>query len=590
MKSIRWGGLIAIIVIMSSLAVALLFAGSIVKPFMESSFTAMNGARVDIGDVNISYTPLTMEINNIQIADPTQAMVNTAQIDKVKFAISLGYMLLGKVVIDEASITGIQIDTPRRKSGLITRASKQEEKEDQAESIIPMPEIDLPDVKEILAAEPLLSDKLMSALEEDFSKTEVQWQEISNALPDKAKSDEYEARYKKIQSDAKGDFKQKLAAVKDAKQLSEDLKAEAQRIKQAKQQFSTDLDRIGEEIKAVKNAPAKDIARIKDKYRLDNLNAENISEMLFGEKVAGYVALAKQWYRRIEPYLPEEDAAEEPKVERSQGVDVVFKESDPKPDVFVGVAAMTANLPRGQFEGSVTAISSDQSINRQPMRLKLRGVALSNKESEEISGEFNYIDKKNGYSRFNYAVAKSQITDFVVSRSSKLPLTMKQAVMDLKLDVRLQHGSLKGTAKTQFNKVSFDSGDSSSLLSSSFKGVEAFKIDGQFSGAIGDLSIRIDSDLDNQLGQQLKNQLNQKKQAFENELRASLDAKLKEPMSKIEAKKAKLDAIKNKIDQAEAQLQERLAALKETISREEELKKNEVTDKLKDKLKGKFGL
>lgn len=590
MKSIRWGGLIAFVVIMAAFATALLFAGSIMKSIMESSFTDMNGARVDIGEVNISYTPLTMEINNIQIADPTQAMVNTAQIDKVKFAISLGYMLLGKVVIDEASISGIQIDTPRRKSGLISKASKKEAEEAESESVIPMPEIDLPSVKDILASEPLLSDKLMSELEEDFAKTEAQWQEISNALPDKAKSDEYEARFKKVQSDAKGDFKQKLAAISDAKQLSEDLKAEAQRIKQARQQFSTDLDRIGEEIKAVKNAPAKDIARIKDKYKLDNLNAENISEMLFGEKVAGYVSLARQWYRRIEPYLPEEDAAEEPKIERSKGVDVAFKEADPKPDVYVGVAAITANLPRGQFEGSVTAISSDQSINKKPMKLKLQGVSLTNKESEEFTGEFNYVDKKNGFSRFNYAVVKSRIDDFVVSRSSKLPLTMKQAVMDFNLDAQLQHGSVKGTAKTQFNKVSFDSGDSSSLLSTSFKGVEAFKIDGQFSGSMDDLSIKIDSDLDNQLGQQLKNQLNQKKLAFENDLKARLDEKLKEPMSKIEAKKAKLDAVKNKIDDAEKQLQERLAALKETISKEEELKKNEVTDKLKDKLKGKFGL
>ena len=583
MKSIRWGGLIAFIITVLVFASALLFAGGIIKPLMESSLTDMNGAKVDIEEIDISYAPLTIDINNVQITDPEQAMVNTAQIDKVKFVLSLGDTLLGKVIIDEASINGIQVDTPRSKSGLIKKADEEDVANDASDDgdTVAMPELDFPDIKEILAAESLLSDKLIN---------ELQWQKISDTLPNKLKSDDYETRFNKIQNDIKGNTSQKIAAVKDAKQLSKDLKQEAQRVKQAKQQFSTDLDRISAEIKAVKDAPAMDVARIKNKYNLDNLNAENVSQMLFGNQVAGYVTLAKKWYARIEPYLPEEDeTAEPPKVERSKGVDIIFKESDPRPDLYVRVAAITANLPRGQFEGIITAISSDQTINKEPLRLKLKGVSLTNKESEEISGEFNYVDKDNGFSRFKYAVVKSRIDDFVISGSSKLPLTMKQAMMDFNLDAKLQHGSLKGIAKTQFNQVGFDSGDSSSLLASSFKSLNAFDLNAQFSGSISDLSIKIDSDLDNQLGKELKKKLNQKKLAFEADLKTRVDEKLKEPMDKIAARKAKLDSIKNKIDDSEKQMLQRLASLKATIDNEKNLKKKEKTDALKNKLKGKFG-
>lgn len=591
MKSIRWGGLITFVITMLIFASALLFAGTILKPLMESSFTAMNGAKVDIEAVNVSYAPLTMEIKNIQIADPEQAMVNTAQIEQFKFATSFGQLLLGKLIIDEASVNGIQIDTPRHESGMVEQSDEEDisDKISDDDSLISMPELEVPDVKTILASNPLLSDKLIDELDKDFSDTEVQWETISESLPNKEKSDEYDTRFNNIKMMAKGDAKQKITAIKDAKKLSSELKAEVKRVKQAKTQFTTDMKRINAELKAVKAAPAKDIAMLKSKYSLGNMNAENISQMIFGDQVAGYTTLAKKWYRRVEPYLSSEEEAEAAEVERSKGRDVVFHESNPMPDVYIRLTSMTANLPRGQFEGTITAISSDQSINKEATRFKLQGVSLSNKESETVSGEFNYVDKDKGFSKIKYSVVKSKIDDLVLSRSDKLPLTMKQAVMDFYLNARLQQGSLNGMAKMKFKKVAFDSGDASTLVASSFKGVNAFAIDGRFSGSMNDLSIKIDSDLDNQLGQQLKNKLNQQKKKFEDELKVELDKKLKAPMDKIEAKKARLDSARKKIDDREKQLQQKIASLKTTIDSAKTQKKKAVSDKLKNKLKSKFG-
>ncbi|MDH5388962.1 MAG: TIGR03545 family protein [Gammaproteobacteria bacterium] len=590
MKSIRWGGLITFVITMLVFASALLFAGTILKPLMESSFTAMNGAKVDIESVDVSYSPLTLEIKNIQIADQEQAMVNAVQIDQVKFAASFGQLFLGKLIIDEASIHGIRIDTPRHKPGLIVQSDDEDLLDAVSDdSLISMPKLEVLDVKSILASNPLLSDKLIDELDKDFSDTEVQWKTISESLPDKEKSDEYDTRFNNIKIMAKGDAKQKITAIKDAKQLSSELKEEVKKVKQAKDRFGTDIKRINAELKVVKAAPAKDIAMLKSKYSLDNMNAENISQMIFGEQVAGYTALAKKWYRRIEPYLSSEEEVETVEVERSKGRDVVFHEFRPMPVVYIGLASITANLPRGLFEGTITAISSDQTIKKEATRFKLQGVSLSNKDSETVSGEFNYIDKNNGFSKIKYSVVKSKIDDFVLSRSDKLPLTMKQAVMDFDLNARFQQGSLNGMAKMRFKEVAFDSGDTSSLVANSFKGVSAFAIDSRFNGSVNNLSIKIDSDLDNQLSRQLKNKLNQEKKKFEDELKVELDKKLKSPMDKIEAKKARLNSVKNKIDDREKQLQQKIASLKTTIDSEKTQKKKEASDKLKNKLKDKFG-
>lgn len=590
MKAIRWGGFLTFMVVTVLIAVVMFFSGIILKPVLESKFSDMNGAKVDIESINIAYSPFSLEINNIQIADPQQAMLNTAEIEQVRFALSFGNMLLGKVIVDQASIDGVRIDTSRQNSGFIEQAVEQQGKsEPEDDNSIAMLDMQLPNIKELLKAETLLTEKLIDELEKDYAETEKRWNKINASLLNKSKSDQYEKRYKKIQQDSKGDARKKLAAIKDAKQLSKELKAEAQAIKQAKEQFSADSKRLSAELRAVKNAPSKDIARIKNKYNLGGMDAENISRMLFGDKAADYTAMARQWYARIEPYLSDDEEAEKQDVDRGKGVNVVFKEFDPKPDVYIRKASLTANLPRGKFEGVITAISSDQSINKEPMRFKLQGVSLTNKESEKISGEFNYVDKKNGFSRFDYSVVKSKIDGFVLSKSNSLPLTMKQALMDFNLDAKLQHGSLNGKANAKFRKVNFDSEDSSSMLASSFSGIDAFDIEGQFRGAIDELSIKIDSDLDSKLGQQLKNKLKQKKQTFDNELRASIDEKLKQPLSKVDAQKEKLDVIEDKVDASKKHLDQRLAALKQTISQASEEKKTEASDKLKNKLKNKFG-
>ncbi len=591
MKAIRWGGLIAFVVLTAIVVAAAFFSGAVLKPVLESKFTEMNGAKVDIDAVNISYSPFALEINDIQIADPSEPMINTAQIEQVRLLLSFGRMLMGQLVIDDASIIGVRVETPRDESGQIIESAAQGSSDaTEEEASFDVPGFDFPDIDELLAKNPLQSEILLDKLNKDLAEIDVQWKTTKDGLPDSAKMDSYEKRFNKIKKDAKGNTAQKLAAIKAAKALTKEVKADAAKVKKAKTEFSDDIRHVNKSIKNVKAAPAKDLKGIKSKYSLDGAGAENVSRMLFGDEVASYLAMARKWYTRVEPYLSSDGEEEqaEPVVERGKGVDVVFEEHDPRPDFYVAKSSITADLPRGQFEGEINNISSDQSINKKPMRFKLQGVNMVGKESEVLSGKFNYVDKSNSFTKINYALSKMQIDQLTISRSSQLPLEMKAALMTSKINARLQKGVLKGVAKNQFRQVDFDAG-SSSMFASAFEGVKAFYIDARFSGAIGDLSVKIDSDLDNQLGKQLKAQFAQKKKQFEDKLKARIDEKIKEPMARIEEKKKKLDAIKQRADNLEKQLQQKVAALKNTISSASEQKKKAATDKLKNKLNDKFG-
>lgn len=596
MNIIRWRGFLSFLLITGLIATGgLFFAESITRDFLESQITDLNGAKANIEKVNIQYSPFSLDIRNIQITDPQQPMINSVQIDQARFDMSLGNLLLKKIIINDMSISGIRIDTPRKTSGAIKKktvpatTATAKNKEDE---LIKLPEIDLPDIKDILKKEPLISDTAFKSLNDDIDATRDSWQKTSDQITDKARWDSYEKRYKLIQDNLKGNFQQKLSAIQDAKKLKDDLTKETEQIAAARRQFNQDWDRLETEFKTAKDAPSNDVKRIREKYSIDNLNAENISQLLFGPQASEYIAMAQKWYARLKPYI-EDDEPEQKPVERSKGQDIRFAERNPMPDFYIEKASLDAQLPRGNFTGSITHISSDQSINKKPMRLLLRGNNLKHRDSEEITAEFNYIDKDKGFSLFNYALVNYQLNDFAISKNKKLALSIDKSLMDFKIQSRLENGQLEGTSLTKFNAVAFSSNKSSagnsmsSMLANSFSGIDAFNISTRYKGSLHKLSFKIDSDLDNKLGAQMKIKLKQRVQQFEQQLKASIQEKYREPLEKIEQKRQKLNAIKDSIDARQKALQQRMDDLKTKINSEAELKKQELDKKLDDKKKQK---
>ncbi len=589
MKIIRWPGLIAFILIFALLVGGgVLFAESIVQSMIESTLTDINGAKVDIASVQINYSPVSLSVNDIQIADAARPMTNSIQIARARFAMSGGDLLLGKLIIDDMSLTGIRVDTPRKRSGALPKTKKTQAPVDDEKTLFDfdLPDIDLPDVGEALKQEPLKSEKLVDELNLDVDKTRQQWKATRDDIKDQKRWDSLKARYEKIRRDFKGDFAQKLDAIKDAKQLRDDLKKEMERIRNARRQFNTDSERLENAFKAVKAAPKQDIERIKQKYKLDNLNTGNIAELLFGAQAAEYLSLARTWYRRIKPYIESDE--EEQEAVRFEGEDIVFREFNPKPGFYVRKVAIDAEIPRGRFAGSMTDLSSDQSVSKKPTRFKLAGQDMRHRDSEELSGEFNYVKKDRGYSQFEYRIKAYQLRDFDISKSKKLALNMSSGLMDLSLSSRIQSGRINGNTDIDFSKVNFKAGTRSSgavtrMLATAFSDIHRFNIEATFGGNLKDLDMDLKSDLDNQIGHQFKAQIDARKRQFEQDLKARIDKKLREPLAELEQKKQKLDRIKAEVDDKERELKLQLADLDDKIKQEKEIQKQKLRDKKKQK-------
>ena len=600
MKIIRWPGFIAFTVLLIIiLGGSWIFSESIVKSIIESTLTDLNGAKADVKSVDINYSPLSLKINDLQITDPDRPMVNTIQINQAIFSISFGHLLLKKLVIDEMTLNGIQTDTRRTQSGaiskkIITKPGKQPD-EDSAYDFT-MPEIRLPDINDLISKQQLDSEKLIAALEKDLDSTQQKWKAIQDDIQDKKRWDNYQLRYSKIKTGLAGNSADKISALKDIKTLRNDLKKEAEKIQQARKQFNEDNRRLSDEFKAVKKAPGDDIRRIKEKYKLDDLSTQNITQLLFGAQAAEYIALADKWYARIKPYIEEdpEEIAEQQARQRKQGQNIKFREFNPVPDFYVRRASIDAQLPRGQFTGSIIEISSDQSINRKPMIMELSGRNLKHQEGETLRAEFNYIVKDKGYSQIDYTIKAYQLENFDISKSDKLSLSMKKGLMSLNLKSKLANKRLIGSSNIDFQQVQFASNKNttgqsfSSMMASSFSKINQFKLDASFSGSVDNLDINMKSDLDNQIGDQLKNQFKKRGQDFENNLRARIDEKLKSPMQKLDSKRQVLDEVKRDIDNKEEELNQKLTDIENKLKADSKSRTDKKKEELLNKLKLKF--
>jgi len=607
MKTIRWGGLITFVVIVTVLvAGALLFVEPITKSILESQLSELNNAKVDIEKVTINYSPFSIGITEIRVTDPEQPMTNMVDVDQAHFELSIADLFFNKVIINDMSLTGIQLDTPRTVSGKIIQPIEplKEEVEEQAFNLSG---IDLPDVNDILKKEILTADKLIAELNTDIQNTQVKWTTIKEDVNNKQRWDNYDTQYNKIETDFNGSTKEKIDAIKAAKQLSHDLKAEANKIKQAQHNFNTDIERLNNEFDAVKKSPSDDIKRIKAKFNLDQLDAGNITQLLFGEIAAAWVKFAQVWYARIAPYLEDDEQGQQEQKQsaRFTGTDIAFKEFNPKPDLYIKNASIDAITTRGQFKGTMTQISSDQSINKQPMRFNLAGVDLKQRDKEEITGEFNYINKNKGFSQINYSMLRYQLQDFQLSKSGSFPLLIDKSLMTMDISTRLQQGVLTGNAKLNFDETMFTSENTSNdssfsrMITASFADIHTFNIDAKFTGALDKMKFKIQSDLDNKIGAQLKTKINEKKAQFELALKEKINEKLKAPMTELEAKREQLYQLKVDVDAKQQELKQKVDFLDGQKKREEEIKKKELDtkkdaavdankDKVKDKLKGLF--
>ncbi len=128
-KYIRKAGIVlAIILIGAFLAVAHFLQNSTVKNYATETLTRANGAEVDLKSLAISVTGGSVAAEDLQVTDAKQPAQNQVVIDKVAANASIYDLLLGKLVLENVEVSGMQFDQARQTPGKVVEAPPAEEK------------------------------------------------------------------------------------------------------------------------------------------------------------------------------------------------------------------------------------------------------------------------------------------------------------------------------------------------------------------------------------------------------------------------------------------------------------------------------
>lgn len=121
MRWVRKGNLIAGLVAAVLLSVFLaIFKDPMLKWGFKKAARAAAGAKVDIGSVETSLLHGRLVLSRVAVADKSEPMKNLFSLEEASFRFSPWTALRAKIVMPEATISGLRFGTARKKSGAVS--------------------------------------------------------------------------------------------------------------------------------------------------------------------------------------------------------------------------------------------------------------------------------------------------------------------------------------------------------------------------------------------------------------------------------------------------------------------------------------
>ncbi|OGW26557.1 MAG: hypothetical protein A2X56_01200 [Nitrospirae bacterium GWC2_57_13] len=505
-KWIRWQGLISFLFVFGGItAFMLLVVDGCVERTVEKAGTWMAGAKVDLRGADVKLFPLGVTLKGLQVTDKDEPMTNAVEISRIAFSLDGLNLFRRKVIIDEMAVEGVRFGTLRKTSGAVTKEPKKK-KEAAEDSPFALPSFDMPDMKKVLQEEELRSLAEIDALKADIKKAKEEWKKRTDELPDKASTEEYRKRIKEIRKDKGRGIKDIQAQLKVASDIKDDIDRDLRKIREARQAFSNDLTSLRKRVDAAEKAPMDDVRRIRDKYGISPQGLQNMTQLLFGGQISGWIGKGVYWYDRLKPVLErskeKKDGVQVVKPARGSGVDVRFKEYQPLPNFLIKKINTSVQPETGTFTGNIRNITPDQDVLKAPMTFAFSGSNMKDVGPVTFEGVFDHVDPAGSDDRMSLRVQDYRVKGLALSRSSDLPVTLEQGLVDLTMNGAYRKNNITATltARVSSAKMSAGTGGSSNrftqAVSSTLMKVSDFTLTADVQGTPEDYKVRISSDLD----------------------------------------------------------------------------------------------
>ncbi|MDH4229433.1 MAG: TIGR03545 family protein [Nitrospirota bacterium] len=540
---VRWRGLIAFVAVTALLlAVWTLFLDGWVKSAIEAAGTAVVGAKVEVRKVDVSLSPLGMDISGLAVTDPDAPMTNVVEIGSATLALEGGPALLRKVVVSDAHITGVRLHTPRRTSGAVKKAPPPPP-QDKADGGLGL-DIPMPSVADVLGNGKLAAETVAEGVKTDVETFRSRWDARIKALPNDKAIEDYRRRAKAIR-ELPRTVPGIAQAAKDIKTLKRDIDRDAAAMREARKALESDQAALRNKLREVRNSPTAEAKRLVAGHGVNLGSAGGVAGTLFGAEAGRWVGTGNQWYHRLAPLLesPDTGAESPPPPVRARGQDIRFPDRHPLPDFLLRKARVQVMLEHGEMNGTLQDVTSDPRLWGRPTTFSLAGDQLKNMRRVALTGKFDHVAPAATRDEITFTVDGYRQDNLPLLRGRALPLVMESGKVNLAVRTAVLGGkgltpNIDGTINAALSdmrlKVAREGIDPA--VTTALTGVTSTAVKVGLSGPLEFPKMRVDTDLDNVLKSVARHAAEAKLAELEGRVRAEIARRVEQQLADVEAR------------------------------------------------------
>ncbi|MGQ0645635.1 MAG: TIGR03545 family protein [Elusimicrobiota bacterium] len=538
----RWKAFLpTVLVVALAAALTRLFLDEMVERAVESVGSKINGAKVELDDVDISLLRLDVAFKRLQVADEHNPMTNAVEVDALRFGLDAKPLTWKKIIIENAEIAGIRTGTPRKTSGALPKKEKKKDEKTGPSALDKGKELagaalgnlkDQYDPRK-LKPEDLASYRKIKEEQERLPALAQEWESRVEALKAEEKAREAQAFFERVKTEKYSG----LEGLQKAKQDLEQGRKIKDELQQAQKDFAALKSDIGGQMAQAKNT-IQEIEKLR-RQDVDNalgglknaFSVEGIAQGVIGPVWFGKIQTALGWFHKARRLIPQkkEDAAPPPPPRTGRDIHFPFKHNWPAFHLRrAAVSGTTSGENPLGYEGTLKDVSSDPKKVGRPVALDVQG--RRGAEALMFRGELDYTGEtpreKVSLRYEGLALAGKKLGDVAG------PISVRDGVGTVSADLEARGPSLQGKIEFVAAPVNLNHELSPEQAADKLYGLlhqtlqKITRLDATFavSGDLESPDISLRSSLDKQIGDAVK----QAVQKELDEVRARVSARVEE--------------------------------------------------------------
>lgn len=448
MKWLRWQGLVAFFSLLALIAVLWWWLGDWwIARTLERVGTDTMGAEVNVADVDLRLADGQFELNGLQLTNAKQPQRNLLEIGHIEARFDKTQLAWRRIHIEHMDLRDIRFNTERQSPGWVSPEGPK-----GIAGLIPeIASFDLSALSDSEGALAMLDSLKLESLgsvqrlQTDIEQAREAFEAKRQRLPDEAKIEEYQQRFKQLKADQDGKGLQRGLALlgkgKELDKLRKEIKADLNNVKAMREQLQSDYQNFKSRYQEIRAAPSKDVDRLLANFSFEAPGSEQLVSGALGPTLEAQLNDGMRFYQNAEPWINKarvvagQDLDAPPPPARAEGVDVHYPERQPQPEFWLKQATLSGSLSfagwRGVFDGSVEHVTDQPALVGKPIRVALKG-------GGEAGGTFMLDASVDAEQRVPAVQVRSQIDgialgQYVLSADPQLGLTSNQATLSAQL-------------------------------------------------------------------------------------------------------------------------------------------------------------